>query len=211
MAKPLAKAGSAVLLSTTTERWPVDSKDRERQWAAWLQAGIAGDAVAYRQFLNDVTPYLRNVAVRRCTAMGATRAEAEDIVQDTLLAIHLKRGTWDTTRPIGPWVAAIVRNKVIDAFRRRGKRIDVPIDDVIDTLSAPVAEPEPDVQLLRDLMARLKDKQRDIVKAISLDGASIKQTADRLGMTEVAVRVALHRALKSLAALYRKSNSSDPA
>ncbi|MDB5548259.1 MAG: sigma-70 region 2 [Tardiphaga sp.] len=183
----------------------MDLNAREQQWAAWLLAGIAGDAESYRRFLNDVTPYLRRVAVRRCATLGAPRSDAEDIVQDVLLAIHLKRGTWDPARPIGPWLAAIVRNKVIDTFRRRGRRVNVPIDDVIETLATPVAEPEPDVKLLGQLLARLKDHQRAIVTSISLDGASVRQTAERLQMTEGAVRVALHRALKSLAALYRQN------
>ena len=184
----------------------MDLDAREQQWADWLQAGIAGDADAYRRFLEAITPYLRSVALRRGTTVGAPRTDAEDIVQDVLLAVHLKRGTWDPTRPIGPWLAAIVRNKVIDAFRRRGKRIDVPIDDIIETLATPEAAPDPDVKLLSELMAKLKDSQRSIVTAISLEGASIRQTAERLEMSEGAVRVALHRALKSLAALYRKAD-----
>ena len=185
----------------------MDLNAREQQWTAWLLAGIAGDTDAYRQFLEAVTPYLRSVAIRRCAASGAPRSDAEDIVQDVLLAIHLKRGTWDPARPIGPWLAAIVRNKVIDAFRRRGKRIDVPIDDVIETLATPDTTPDPDVKLLGSLLARLKDNQRSIVTAISLEGATVRQTAERLQMTEGAVRVALHRALRSLAALYRKADA----
>ena len=121
-----------------------------------------------------------------------------------LLAVHLKRGTWDSARPIGPWLAAIVRNKVIDAFRRRGRRIDVPIDDVINSLATPEATADSDVKLLGRLLSQLKDNQREIVTAISLEGASVRQTADRVKMSEGAVRVALHRALRSLAALYRK-------
>lgn len=182
----------------------MDLNAREQQWATWLRAGIAGDTDAYRRFLEAVTPYLRGVAIRRCATVGSSRSDAEDIVQDVLLAIHLKRGTWDQERPVGPWLSAIVRNKVIDAFRRRGQRIDVPIDDVIDTLATPEAAPDPDVRLLQGLLARLKDNQRSIVTAISLEGASIRQTADRLNMSEGAVRVALHRALKALAVLYRK-------
>ena len=181
----------------------VDSQAREQQWAAWLQAGIGGDAEAYRHFLAAITPYLRSVAIRRCTTLGASRSDAEDIVQDVLLAVHLKRGTWDPARPIGPWLAAIVRNKVIDGFRRRGRRIDVPID----TLATPETTPDPDVKLLGQLMARLKDNQRGIVTAISLEGASVRQAAERFNMSEGAVRVALHRALKSLAALYRKGSA----
>ena len=184
--------------------WDLDLDKREQQWAAWLLAGMAGDAEAYRRFLEAVTPYLRSVAIRRCTTLGASRSDAEDIVQDVLLAVHLKRGTWDSARPIGPWLTAIVRNKVIDVSRRRGRRIDVPIDDVVNSLAMPEASADPDVKLLGRLLSQLKDNQRRIVTAISLEGATVREAAERFKMSEGAVRVALHRALQSLAALYRK-------
>lgn len=177
---------------------------REDEWAEALRAGLAGDSVAYRRFLESVTPFLRAIAIRRCAQLGASRSDAEDVVQDVLLAIHLKRGTWDPARPIGPWVATIVRNKVIDAFRRRGRHIDVPIDDVIETLGAQETDHGPDRGTIERLVSRLKPAQRTIVMSISVEGISIKQTAERLKMTEGAVRVSLHRALKALAALYRE-------
>jgi RNA polymerase sigma factor (sigma-70 family) len=191
----------------------VDSRTREGDWTAWMRAAMSGDAAAYRRFLVAVTPHLRAMARYRCRIAGAVEGDAEDIVQEVLLAIHLKRGTWDPSRPIGPWIAAIVRNKLIDTLRRRGRHVTVPLDDVVDTLGAedesgaisgvslgsgPVPSSEID-----GLLAQLKAQQRDIVKSISIDGSSVRETADRLKMTEGAVRVALHRALKTLAALYR--------
>ncbi|WP_376711614.1 sigma factor [Bradyrhizobium altum] len=87
-----------------------------------------------------VTPYIRAVARKRCATHAS---EAEDVVQEVLLAIHLKRGTWDLSRSIAPWIGAIIRNKIIDAFRRRGRRrIDVPIEDVMDILPASEQKPE---------------------------------------------------------------------
>ena len=179
---------------------------REDQWATWMRAAISGDAGAYRLFLQAVTPHLRAMARRRGPLFGASASDAEDVVQEVLLAIHLKRGSWDQSRPIGPWISVIVRNKMIDALRRRGRHVDVPIEDVIDTLEA---DAPPDGLQQRDverLLSQLKDQQRDIVRSISVDGGSVRETATRLSMTEGAVRVALHRALKALAALYR----SDP-
>ncbi|WP_437357473.1 sigma-70 family RNA polymerase sigma factor [Inquilinus limosus] len=179
---------------------------REEEWATWMRAAISGDAGAYRLFLQAVTPHLRAMARRRGALFGAPGSDAEDVVQEVLLAIHLKRASWDPARPIGPWISTIVRNKMIDALRRRGRHADVPIEDVIDTLEA---EPAADGLERRDvdrLLSRLQERQRDIVRSISMEGAGVRETAGRLGMTEGAVRVALHRALKALAALYR----SDP-
>jgi RNA polymerase sigma-70 factor (ECF subfamily) len=180
-----------------------------------MRAAMSGDAAAYRRFLVAVTPHLRVMARQRCRVLGAAEGEAEDIVQEALLAIHLKRGTWDPSRPIGPWIAAIVRNKLIDTLRRRGRHVTVPIDDVIETLGAEDDSGNVPGQVwdqvsgqvspseIDGLLAQLKAQQRDIVKSISIDGSTVRETADRLKMTEGAVRVALHRALKTLAALYR--------
>jgi RNA polymerase sigma factor (sigma-70 family) len=168
-----------------------------------MRAAISGDAGAYRLFLQAVTPHLRAMARRRGARLGASVSDSEDVVQEVLLAIHLKRGSWDPSRPIGPWISTIVRNKMIDTLRRRGRHVSVPIEDVIDTLEA---EEQADPLEQRDvdrLLSRLKDPQRDIVRSISVEGTSVRETATRLSMTEGAVRVALHRALKTLAALYR--------
>jgi RNA polymerase sigma factor (sigma-70 family) len=182
---------------------------REEEWAGWMRSAIEGDAQAYHRFLSAVTPHLRAMARRRCDQFGAPASEAEDVVQEVLLAVHLKRGTWDPARPIGPWLSTIVRNKLIDSLRRRGRHIDVPIDDVMATLEAEEQAGNLDRLDAEHMLERLKDPQRDIVRSISIEGAGIRETAERLKMTEGAVRVSLHRALKSLAALYRSETSED--
>jgi RNA polymerase sigma factor (sigma-70 family) len=182
---------------------------REEQWAEWMRSAIKGDTQDYNRFLTAVTPYLRAMARRRCDQLGAPTSEAEDVVQEVLLAVHLKRGTWDPARPIGPWLSIIVRNKMIDSLRRRGRRVNVPIEDVIDTLEAEQPSDGLDRLDVEQLLQRLKDPQREIVRSISLQGTSIRETAERLKMTEGAVRVALHRALKSLAAFYRSEPRED--
>jgi RNA polymerase sigma-70 factor (ECF subfamily) len=182
---------------------------REEEWAGWMRRAIEGDSKAYHRFLSAVTPYLRAMARRRCEQFGAAASEAEDVVQEVLLAVHLKRGTWDPARPIGPWLSTIVRNKLIDSLRRRGRRIDIPLEDVMATLEAEEQVNNLDRLDAENLLERLKDPQRDIVRSISLEGAGIRETAERLKMTEGAVRVALHRALKALAVLYRNDTSED--
>ncbi|MGE6742621.1 sigma-70 family RNA polymerase sigma factor [Allorhizobium pseudoryzae] len=182
---------------------------REEQWATWMRAAMAGDAQSYHRFLTGVTPHLRMVARRKCDLLGAPPSEAEDIVQDVLLAVHLKRGTWDPARPIGPWLSAIVRNKLIDALRRRGRHINVPLDDVLESLAIDPEFSTADRLDAEQVLTRLKEPQRDIVRSISIEGASVRETATRLKMTEVAVRVSLHRALKSLAQIYRSKTGED--
>jgi RNA polymerase sigma-70 factor (ECF subfamily) len=187
----------------------VKNSTQEEQWADWMRAAIDGDKQAYHRFLTAVTPYLRALARRRCDQFGAPASEAEDVLQEVLLAVHLKRGTWDTTRPIGPWLATIVRNKMIDALRRRGRQVNVPIEDFVETLEAADATDSTDRLDAEQLLTQLRDPQRDIVRSISLQGAGVRETAARLNMTEGAVRVSLHRALKTLAALYRRDAHED--
>jgi RNA polymerase sigma-70 factor, ECF subfamily len=130
--------------------------------------------------------------------------QAEDIVQDILFAVHLKRHTWDANAAFAPWLFAIARNKLIDALRRRGRRIFVNIDDFAETLAGePVAETVPAREVINHLET-LPARQRDVVKSIAVDSTSIKATAAKFNMSEGAVRVALHRGLASLASRLRK-------
>lgn len=182
------------------------ASSRENDWAMSMRAAMAGDADAYRRFLVAITPHVRAVTRARCRSFGAPESEVEDIVQDVLLTIHLKRGSWDPSRPIGPWVAAIARNRLVDVLRRRGRQVGVPIEDVIDSLPAEEPDPGLSTREMDALLGQLKTQQRAIVQSISLEGSSIRETADRLQMTEGAVRVALHRALKALGAIYRSGS-----
>ncbi|MBP1842898.1 RNA polymerase sigma-70 factor (ECF subfamily) [Rhizobium petrolearium] len=175
---------------------------REMEWAAWMRSAIAGDSRAYQKLLTALTPHLRMMARKRCEQFGAPTSEAEDVVQEVLLAIHLKRGTWDPSRPLGPWISAIVHNKLVDSMRRRGRQASVPLEDVIATLESDERVNISDRIDIERVLDRLKDPQRTIVQSISIEGSTVRETADRLKMTEVAVRVSLHRALKALAALY---------
>lgn len=177
---------------------------REQAWAGWMNAALDGDESAYRRLLAALTPVLRANARRTLGRTGAPVADAEDIVQETLLAIHLHRHTWRRGDPIGPWVAAIARYKLVDVLRRRGRRAEVSIDDFVEMIPDNADQEE---QLVRQqaagLVGKLNGRQGDVVRAISLDGVGIKETAAKFGMSEGAVRVALHRGLKALAQLYK--------
>jgi RNA polymerase sigma-70 factor (ECF subfamily) len=176
--------------------------EREADWAALMRAANGGDAIAYKKLLTTLAPAIRSSARHGLARAGLAIEDAEDIVQETLLAIHLKRQTWDASLPLGPWVRAIARNKLIDAMRRRGRHEHVPIDDVMESLASDEGEPTPLPARLDGHLRNLPDRQQSVVRAISLDGASIRETAVRLNMTEGAVRVALHRGLAALAAKF---------
>jgi RNA polymerase sigma-70 factor, ECF subfamily len=181
-------------------------REREEEWTGLMRSAISGDDAAYRRLLKVITPVLRAAARRGFARAGQPVDQSEDIVQDILLALHLKRQTWDTSASFAPWLFAIARNKVIDALRRRGKRIFVNIDDFAETLPGEAQEaPEPTASP-SEVTARLQAlpaRQRDMLQSIAVDSASIKDTAAKFSMSEGAVRVAVHRGLASLTAKLR--------
>src|SRR5213078_5162399 len=105
-----------------------------------MRLAISGDDGAYHRLLRSVTPVLRAAARRGLSRAGQPVDQSEDIVQDILLAVHLKRHTWDANAPFAPWLFAIARNKLIDSLRRRGRRIFVDIDEFAETLPGEVPE-----------------------------------------------------------------------
>jgi RNA polymerase sigma-70 factor (ECF subfamily) len=184
----------------------VDPAERERHWTILMEQSLQGDSRAYEQLLRSLTIGLRRVLRRRTHAAGI---EGEDIVQEVLLALHLKRSTWVPGTPVAPWVAAIARNKVVDALRRRGQRTEIPIEVVMETLSSDSGEAVEHGHDMRDVLGRLNERQREVVQAVSLEGYSAQEAARRLQMSEVAVRVTLHRSLKALAAMFRTVPGED--
>ncbi|MDG4896630.1 MAG: sigma-70 family RNA polymerase sigma factor [Mesorhizobium sp.] len=167
----------------------------EAELSGLLRAAIAGDERAYADFLHRIAALVRGF-VRRKVVQGGV--DPEDVVQETLLAIHVKRHTWRSDAPVLPWVYAIARFKLIDAFRRRGRRIEVEIDEIAETF----AEPETETVSERDInraLEGLPPTQRSVVSSISVDGHSIGETAAKLGVSETAVRVSLHRGLAAIA------------
>ena len=91
-----------------------------------------GDDEAYRRLLRHVLIWLRSVVRRGLTSAGRGTADSEDIVQEALLAMHLKRDTWDETQPLDPWLRAIARHKLVDHLRRRGFHDHFDIDEFGD-------------------------------------------------------------------------------
>ena len=178
-------------------------KEREALWAGLMRAANAGDAAAYQRLLKGLVPALRAAARRGLARARVSDADSEDIVQETLLAIHLKRHTWDAGRPIGPWIRAIVRNKLVDNLRRRGGRTDLPIEGFEEILSADEPKSAVEVSDVEPYIGGLPHRQREVVQAILREEISIRETAERLKTTEGAVRVALHRGLAGLAKRFK--------
>ena len=180
-------------------------REREDEWTGLMRSAISGDGAAYHRLLKAVTPVLRAAARRGLARAGQPVDQSEDIVQDILLAVHLKRHTWDANAPFAPWLFAIARNKLIDALRRRGRRVFVNIDDFAETLAERAGRGDRAGQRGRRPAA---DRCR---RASATCCSRSRSTAPRsriprrnFAMSEGAVRVALHRGLASLTAKLRE-------
>jgi RNA polymerase sigma-70 factor (ECF subfamily) len=168
----------------------------------WLRAQ-AGDEAAYRASLERLAARLRGYLKRRLSDLPH---EVEDLVQETLLALHLQRGTWDPAVPVTAWAVAITRHKLADLWRRRGRRERLHdfIDDVDEALLVAPAEEAGVRRDLERLLGEIPAAHREAIVLTKLEGLSVAEAAARTGTSESAVKVHVHRGLKKLAVLARK-------
>ena len=174
----------------------------EIELKALMLASLDGDAASYRALLDHLSRRLRAYYKGKLARVGRSVAEAEDLVQEAVLAIHSKRHTYDPAEPLTPWVHAVARYKLIDFLRRtRTSLVDVPIDEA-DTIMAHDDNVDAESTYdLKRLMQRLPEKMRCSIEAVKLDGQSIAEAAERCGISESGVKMNIHRGLKALAAL----------
>ena len=167
-----------------------------------LIRGLDGDAATYHAFLMELSAHLRAYFRKRLTRLPD---EVEDLVQESLLAIHNQRQTYDAAQPLTAWVHAIAKYKLVDLLRRRAGRdlLTDPLDDEMEFLSSADSEAAEARRDLGKLLDLLPDRQRLPIVHTKLEGLSVKEVARLTGMSESAVKVAVHRGLKALAALIR--------
>lgn len=183
--------------------------DREAQLRAMLLRGLAGDALAYREFLTALAIHLRGFLRRR---LAQRPDEIEDLLQEVLLAVHNARHTYHAEQPLTVWVQAIARYKLADHFRGFARRdaLHEPLDDGDELF----AEGDEDAsQARRDLgklLEQLPERQRLPIVHVKVEGLSVEETARLTGLSSSAVKVGIHRGLKALAGMIRgKRNDED--
>jgi len=167
-----------------------------------LVRGLAGDTSTYHAFLKELSAHLRAFLRRRLSRLPD---EIEDLVQETLLAIHNQRHTYDAGQPLTAWIHAIARYKLVDLLRRRAGRdaLNDPLDDELEVFAGSDTEASDARRDLTKLLERLPERQRMPIIRMKLEGLSVIETARATGMSEAAVKVSVHRGLKALAAMIR--------
>jgi RNA polymerase sigma-70 factor, ECF subfamily len=176
--------------------------DFEAELAPLWKRAQAGDEAAYREALAAIAARLRGYFSRRLLSVPH---EVEDLVQETLLALHLRRGTHDAALPVSNWVYAIARHKLVDLWRRRGRReaLHEPLDATA-SLHAPLSEEFPARRDVEALLGALPEAQRLAITLIKIEGLSVAEASQRSGVSVSALKVRVHRGLKRLAGLVRK-------
>ncbi len=164
--------------------------------------GLNGDAQAHARLLKLLSERLRAYFGRR---LSANPDDVEDLVQETLLAVHLRRATYDRAQPFTAWAHAIARYKLIDHWRRRKIRATAPLDDVADFLASAPVDADAGLDLTR-VLSTLPARQRALVEDVKITGMSLSEAGLRGGLSEGAAKVALHRALKTLAERLRHAD-----
>lgn len=174
----------------------------EDRLKALMLKGLAGDSAAHRAFLEGASKLLRGYYRRR---LPGREAEAEDLVQETLIALHTRREAYDPAYPVTAWIHAIARYRLIDHWRREKRRgISVPIDDATSLFEASDAEESDARTDAAALLAKLPPKQRDAIRLVKLEEKSIKEAAQLTGWGESDIKISIHRGLKKLAQLMRE-------
>lgn len=170
----------------------------DANWTILMAHSQNGDRAAYLRLLQEVTPYLRALTVRRHRDPG----DIEDAVQDVLLTIHAIRHTYDPTRPFGPWLVAIANRRLVDQLRRQGRRRarETPLTAEHDNFAhaATNFEESMDRNKLEDAVGQLPPRQQQAIRLLKLEEMSLKEAATASGTSIASLKVATHRALISL-------------
>jgi RNA polymerase sigma-70 factor, ECF subfamily len=182
---------------------------RERELRALMTASLDGDGSAYHTLLKQLTGHLRAYYRHRFARIGHGPTEAEDLLQEVLIAVHTHRHTYDRLQPFTPWIHAIARYKFLDYLRRTKSSFkDLPIASAEEvTAKSDMAAVESGLDLQR-LMLKISSKARQVIQYVKLEGLSVSEAAVRCGMSESAVKVAVHRGLKALALQIRKESEA---
>ncbi|MGO1003958.1 sigma-70 family RNA polymerase sigma factor [Lysobacter sp. CA196] len=194
---------------------PFESQDAGdcsgRLWGRLMEQAQGGDRVAYQALLKGITPYLRSIT-RRYLGRGE---DAEDAVQEVLMTVHAIRHTYECGRPFKPWLSTIATRRCIDLLRKRSQRLKHEIEAGDEIAERPHVAQGPDEAISRQhaagvvqrAVAALPERQREAVRLLRLNELSLSEAAAQSDQSVGSLKVACHRALKSLRAMVMKEGA----
>jgi RNA polymerase sigma-70 factor (ECF subfamily) len=184
-------------------------RSEEAELRTLMLSGLGGDAAAHTCLLQKVGGHLRGYFRGRLSGLGRGVADAEDLVQETLIALHTRRHTYDRSQLFTPWVQAIARYKLIDYLRRtRASMRNVVVEEAEDVWATDSEGVMDSTFDLASLLAHVSPKMRETIRLVKLEGLSVQETAVRTGMSVSAVKVSVHRGLKVLSRLISQRGES---
>jgi RNA polymerase sigma-70 factor (ECF subfamily) len=160
-----------------------------------MLSSLSGDAAAYSLLLSDLSARLRTYYRRR---LGDGASDAEDLVQETLIAMHERRISFDRTQPLTAWVYAIARYKLVDHLRRRRVRMALPVDECEELFAPDDVEQTSASRDLDRLLSTLPGPVSEAIRLTKIEGLSIEEAALRTGKSATATKVSIHRGLLRL-------------
>lgn len=179
-----------------------DDTDVGVRWGQWMACAQAGDRAAYHQLLKDIVPYLRAVSRR----FVGDHSDAEDAVQEILIVVHDIRYTYEPQRPFKPWLKTIATRRCIDLLRKRTRRLQHELAQEPDAMQHAATDAMPDQALdqnqqgvaLHAAVNQLPARQREAIRLLRLSELSLCEAAAQSDQSIGSLKVACHRALKSL-------------
>jgi len=170
----------------------------EEQLRAWMLGSLEGDSAAHAALLHSLVPLLRSFYGRRLRSVGD---DIEDLVQETLIAVHTRRAAYDRARPFTAWLFAIARYRMVDYLRRR--KFSIPLEEAPEPADEGFEDASVASMDMEALLSSLPPKQARAIRETHLEGKSVAEAAAAAGIGESDLRVSVHRGLKALATRIR--------
>jgi RNA polymerase sigma-70 factor (ECF subfamily) len=169
--------------------------EAEARLKEWMVLSLGGDAAAYRLLLSALSARLRTYY---CRKLGRDSSDTEDLVQETLIAMHERRMSFDRTQPLTAWVYAIARYKLIDHIRRRSIRVSVDVDECEELFASDDIAQAAASRDVESMLAGLPAATGEAIRLTKIEGLSVEETAKRTGKSVTATKVSIHRGLLRL-------------
>jgi RNA polymerase sigma factor (sigma-70 family) len=194
---------AGLILKPASDKVPASRERPSRTapdgWSSLMVAAQKGHGGAYRRLLVEMSEWLTRYFQRRLPP-----GEVDDAIQETLLAVHRRRHTYDSQYPLGPWLAAIAKNKWVDQLRSLARR---PLEELPDDMA--VGDHEASVvssSVLASLLDELRPAQAQAILLVKLQGYSIEDASGQTGLSPSAVKMNIHRGLARLTAIIEKTH-----